>query len=276
MSFRNRTRTEEIARLTREYYIRIRGTVRGPFPPDKLKELARRGQFSRVYHVSADGVNWEPAAKHPELLPEAKAVKIRKQAAQSELANSAYELAEFDEPAATSPAGEERVATSGGRREPAVDVSWQNNTTWYYAHAGREVGPLSFAELKHAVLRGDLTYNDCVWTEGMSDWMDVLSVPGLLTEADYAKVASAPSGGHGREAGGSAASPMAVASLVCGILGLLVCPGVFSVAAVICGHLAPKPSGLATAGLVMGYIAIALIVGLVILGVLGIVLEGAA
>ena len=70
-------------------------------------------------------------------------------------------------------------------------------------------------------------------------------------------------------------SGAAIASLVTGILGLTLCPGIASIVAVITGSMAKKEiegsggkvggSGLATAGLVTGWIGIG-IVGLIVLG----------
>ena len=63
-------------------------------------------------------------------------------------------------------------------------------------------------------------------------------------------------------------SNMAVASLVLGILGWTLAPGLASIAAIITGHLAKKEiresmdqlggDGMATAGLVMGYASVAI------------------
>lgn len=168
--------SRERANLSKQYFIRIRGTVRGPFPPEKLKELARRGQFSRVHHVSVDGVNWEPAANHPELLPEPKAVKIHKRPIQAEPEgeDSGYQLAAADQPA----------AVDGTRNESPAEDNWQDRVAWYYASAGRQFGPVSFAELRQLASRGALQYNAPVWAEGMSEWSEAANVPGLFAKAD--------------------------------------------------------------------------------------------
>jgi hypothetical protein len=52
-----------------QLYIRTRGTVQGPFKPEKLQQLAQRGQFGRLHEVSADGVTWKRASSCPELFP---------------------------------------------------------------------------------------------------------------------------------------------------------------------------------------------------------------
>ena len=63
---------------------------------------------------------------------------------------------------------------------------------------------------------------------------------------------------------------MALASLILGILGWTIAPGLASIAAIITGHMAKKEiresmgqlsgDGMATAGLVMGYASVAIVV----------------
>lgn len=165
-------KSREAANLSKQYFIRIRGIVRGPFPAEKLKDLARRGQFSRVHHVSVDGINWEPAANHPELLPEAKAVRIHKQPIKAEEKDSGYELAATGEPA----------AVDGSRNEPAREDDPRDRAAWYYASGGNQVGPISFAELRQLASRGALQHNDPVWGQGMSAWTEAASVSGLFAK----------------------------------------------------------------------------------------------
>ena len=65
-------------------------------------------------------------------------------------------------------------------------------------------------------------------------------------------------------------STMALISLISGILGFVAIPGIGSIVAVVCGYMARKETrssppmaagdGMATAGIIMGYIQIALIV----------------
>ncbi|MCL4203126.1 MAG: DUF4339 domain-containing protein [Pirellulaceae bacterium] len=196
--------------MSKQYFIRSRGTVRGPFSAERLKEMARRGQFGRAHHVSVDGVNWEPAANHPELLPEAKAVKIRKQPVEANAEEGGYELAAPDQP----------QVTAAAPNAPATDSVPQDNTAWYYASAGREVGPVSFADLKQLVMRGELQYNDPVWTEGMPNWMEASSVKGLFAESAFSGITVSSESSRRPAASGTkaASSQMAMIALISGIL----------------------------------------------------------
>src|SRR5438477_13017587 len=58
---------KEESKLSDQFYIRVRGRVQGPFDSEKLRQLARRGQFSRMHEISVDGQQWEPAKERPEL-----------------------------------------------------------------------------------------------------------------------------------------------------------------------------------------------------------------
>ncbi len=104
-----------------------------------------------------------------------------------------------------------------------------------------------------------------VWREGMDDWRPLMAVPELC--AGYPWLAVNPG------AQVVATSGMAIASMVCGIVGLLlvffVCgivSGLAALPAVVLGHLAmraisqsEKPiggRGMAIAGLVMGYLGL--------------------
>ncbi len=68
------------SKLSDQFYIRVRGRVQGPFDSEKLRQLARRGQFSRMHEISVDGQQWEPAKERPELFapPAATANKVQK------------------------------------------------------------------------------------------------------------------------------------------------------------------------------------------------------
>lgn len=156
--------------MSEQYFTRHRGIVRGPFTVEKLNELARRGQFSRVYHVSLDGVNWESAANHPELLPEARAVNVRKQATKVEDEDSDYKLAPADE-------------QKGNVADPTTSATQNdadNLAAWHYTSGGHQFGPVSFTELRQLAARGVLQSNASVWSEGMSRWTEASNIPGLF------------------------------------------------------------------------------------------------
>lgn len=58
-----------------------------------------------------------------------------------------------------------------------------NPIEWFYAKDNKRLGPVSPAELKQLVVRGELTGSDLVWRQGMSDWTPARRVKGLFDEA---------------------------------------------------------------------------------------------
>ncbi len=98
-----------------------------------------------------------------------------------------------------------------------------------------------------------------------------------MTTPEYSSQVTLPPSPYGKRDSG-----LAIASLVCGLLGWSFVPVIGSIAAIILGHLAKKEirdsggmvggNGMALAGLILGYT----LVGLVVLGVICFVLFFAA
>ena len=159
---------------------------------------------------------------------------------------------------------------------------------WYYAKHGKQEGPVDLATLQGEFQSGELAPTDLVWREGMAEWTAAGSVP---------EVSAVPSGASGEVVVASGATPspqaqnpmgggyqqgiaptmvaaptsgLAIASMVCGIVGLFMCwlGIVASIPAVICGHMSLKQinnaltpvggRGMAIAGLVTGYIGLSM------------------
>ena len=53
--------------MMEQYWIRVRGQVKGPFEEEQLQALVRRGQLSRIHEISADGDSWLRAEEYPQL-----------------------------------------------------------------------------------------------------------------------------------------------------------------------------------------------------------------
>lgn len=160
----------------------------------------------------------------------------------------------------------------------------------HIARNGQAIGVFSLEEINRQLAAGTMTGTDLAWYEGAAGWAPLSSVPGV-TIGSGAPAASAPpapavaatlatpaapvaippaTGGPVRYPVTPAAptEPLAIWSFVLSLLGVLgVCCGPIPlIAGVICGHLAlPKfrarpdlqGRGLAIAGLVIGYVAIA-------------------
>ncbi len=137
---------------------------------------------------------------------------------------------------------------------------------WYYSNSGVQSGPVSIEELRAKLASGEVSGADLVWRDGMTDWMPasvvaelasgVRSMPAVPGSATYPMAPETPG--------------MAVASLICGLVGLVgffACwvPGLAGIGGIICGHKALRMmkgnearytgKGLAIGGLVTGYLA---------------------
>jgi len=141
---------------------------------------------------------------------------------------------------------------------------------WFYGNSGQQMGPIDDAGLNTLVATGQIGPGTLLWREGMPHWLtlDQLRVGGgiyLTTSPQFS--------GPGMMA--PATSGLAIASLVCGIVGLVACQVYIGIPAVICGHLAmnqiansPTPMigrGMALAGLACGYIAVLMMLSFIVL-----------
>lgn len=141
---------------------------------------------------------------------------------------------------------------------------------WHYGSSAGQHGPVEENELRALIASGNVGPETLVWRDGMSDWLPLGSVPELRTGSvsPYA-----PPGAPGYYPPVMPTSGLAIASMICGIVGYLTCwfVGILGIPAVICGHMAlnrintsPYPvggRGMAISGLILGYLGILITVG---------------
>jgi hypothetical protein len=141
----------------------------------------------------------------------------------------------------------------------------------YIARNGQRSGPFPLEEVRLQLAAGKLFAYDLAWAQGAADWAPLSSFPGLVPEASQTTIPATLLGTLNTvpsPPGLAASRPQqtsgaAVASLIAGILSLLVVPILGSVVAIICGHVARSNirssrgaltgDGMAVAGLIMGY-----------------------
>ena len=122
---------------------------------------------------------------------------------------------------------------------------------------GQQLGPFTLEEVRTYLANGSIAPGDLAWQEGTTEWVPVISLtgaPGVGTGTPLTNPVSSTSG-------------LAIASFILGLLSFVTC--VSGIPAVICGHLSHseirrsngtlKGGGLATAGLVTGYLSIAIV-----------------
>jgi len=120
------------------YYIRVRGRVRGPYNMARLKLLHARGQLSRVHQVSTDGQAWVSASTLGQVFT------VKPQVVEPQVVQSA---------------GVEREATQ-----------------WYYQKDEQSHGPVSDDQLQAMIMRGELSGDDPVCEVGATQWSTVDSI----------------------------------------------------------------------------------------------------
>lgn len=160
---------------------------------------------------------------------------------------------------------------------------------WYYSKNNLQLGPVSDDELRAKLVSGEVSHDDRVWREGMVDWQPVAALDELRSVMRRPPGTPPPMGGPpavppvppvaaAPRTGAPAYVPtsgLAVASLVCGILGLISCLLLPGIAAVICGHMAMRQMadpairmtgrGMAVAGLITGYVSVGILVVLLLM-----------
>ncbi|WP_395751867.1 DUF4190 domain-containing protein [Prosthecobacter sp.] len=144
---------------------------------------------------------------------------------------------------------------------------------YFVAQNGEKVGPLEKEEVLRRLVAGELKPNDLGWHEGLAEWealSKLIPPPSAANSGVFVHAGGQPQMAAVASQG---TSGLAIASLICGILVFLTF-GLAGLPAVILGHLglskirksggALKGSGMAIAGLVMGYLGF----GLTIIAVL--------
>jgi len=149
----------------------------------------------------------------------------------------------------------------------------------HIARDGKQLGPFSLEEINQQLAAGTLSLSDQVWYEGAAGWAALSTVPGVSAGAPASAAPISPAPAPVPVPAPVTPTPLipvkkteqlAVLSLIFSILGLCgFCCGFFmmgGVAGIICGHIAlsrikSNPNleghGLATAGMVIGYLAVA-------------------
>jgi Domain of unknown function (DUF4190)/GYF domain 2 len=242
--------------MDEHFYIRIKGRVQGPFTAGELRERAGRQQFSRLYEISTDGDTWSRATSRPDLFPAAALPELSPEPLIVEV--EPEELEPEPEPA---------------RSIDPEPAETQPFNLWFYTQNSQEFGPTDFEHLANLVRSGQVGTQEFAWTDGMNDWATISEIPGLATlmrsgaSAQRSPTASPAESSRGDHAAvAPTTSSLAVASLVLGLLGWNLLFMVGSILAIVFGHSALRDirdsngriggAGMATAGLVLGYIVL--------------------
>jgi hypothetical protein len=129
------------------FYIRFKGRILGPLPPEKIQEMVRRGQITRQHELSPDGQSWANAEAHERFFakPVTKNVETAK----------------------------------ASEKEVNLPVS----TEWYAHFDGANQGPVDEGTLLSWIASGKVSNNSMLWKDGMAEWLEA----GVLRPEWFAK-----------------------------------------------------------------------------------------
>ena len=157
---------------------------------------------------------------------------------------------------------------------------------WYYSKNGAQLGPIGPAEMESKLKAGEVASTDLVWKEGMADWLPAGKVPEFqvllsppeppaaspfVERAAPASPYVPPVAQPYQAAFGPISQGQAIASMVCGIVSLVICclwfiSGPLAIVAIALGHVAISKAkkdparfggkGMARAGLITGYLGL--------------------
>ena len=232
--------------MSDQLFIRIRGNIKGPLTAEQIRVQAHRGRFGRHNEISEDGINWIRASSRPDLFPASAQPKVRKK--------------------------QEVEVVSEAETEDQLSDSYELMATpdtehkiWYYSEGSERQGPISFSQLQSLALSGELKPDNYVCQEGMQEWELSSDIPGLFLTPQIVTqpIAEAVDVNQVDQSEYTRTAPMAVASLVLGLVGFNIIFLLGSILAVIFGHIALKQikqaggklsgRGMAIAGLLLGY-----------------------
>jgi len=167
---------------------------------------------------------------------------------------------------------------------------------WYFSKSGIQHGPVAIAELESKIRSGEVARDALVWRDGMGDWAPANTVDELARAfgksapggSFYAPPAASMPTAYAPLANAKPTSGLAIASLICGVVGLMSCMFIPGIAAVICGHMAMRRThpvtgnqegrGMAIAGIVTGYLCVAGLVFIILyfVMIIGVIAAGAS
>ena len=175
--------------MSEQYYVKIRGRVLGPLSPERLAQMAKQGQLSRIHMISEDGSSWQKAAEYPQFFQSDQ---------QARAASNAQNSAADPEPQQAVAAEPEPQATAA-----TASASAPSQEEWHYAVNEQSFGPVPKGTLLKLIGAGKVSKSDMVWKSGMDDWQPVSAMPefALESEQDVRSVSSIHTGGHGSSSG---------------------------------------------------------------------------
>ena len=168
--------------MSDEWYVRIRGEVRGPMPESELQSQIRKKRIGRHHEISQDAIQWiragdvdglfepvvpahqpataQPAPTAPQTLP-------------AQPTPTAQPIAELPLPTTL------RIPATAEAPAPPVRTAMPRETDWFYAQRGSRNGPVPESQLISLIATSQLLPTDLVWCEKFEQWTPLMHVPRL-------------------------------------------------------------------------------------------------
>lgn len=148
------------------WFIQVSGRVSGPFSDEQLKQMRKRGQFSKLYRVSRTGADWQPASTLIETWgpePGARPKSVSNNAA-----------LEPESPPVASPPGYSMPQAEAGSPQPEAEFG---RSEWYYIDgAGQSQGPVPDATIVSLGYQGLIGPKTPLARVGSSEWVPAVDV----------------------------------------------------------------------------------------------------
>jgi hypothetical protein len=157
-----------------QVHVRFRGRVFGPYSPDELRSMVRKGKTTSTWEISLDTQNWRPIQDLENLLEAGDVAASGNHPSQSLPGPSIdRDLDSEDALFRGGPAiagNEDTMLPTGQLDEPVTAEIAPSESMWYYALNDQRQGPVPESQLAAMAANGTLSPSTLVWTVNMSEW----------------------------------------------------------------------------------------------------------
>jgi hypothetical protein len=231
--------------MSDEWYVRIRGEVRGPMPESELQSQIRKKRIGRHHEISQDAMQWvragdveglfEPAIPVMQAVAaQPAAISPPSQPAHSPQTNpttpAAQPIAEFPQPASL------RTLAAADAPPPQMRSALPRETDWFYAQRGSRNGPVPESQLISLIASGQLLPTDLVWCEKFEQWTPLMHVTRLAAALPGQTPPQQVTTTRQSAAASQQVLPASLFAMVFACIGLLAAPLNAFIAALIAGN----------------------------------------
>ncbi|WP_372717171.1 DUF4339 domain-containing protein [Novipirellula sp.] len=135
-------------------YVRFKGKTLGPLTDQKVRDLVRRGQITRMHELSFDGLAWLKAEEFGDFF-------------QSKTASAPVQREATESGVAMAPVSVQQAAKVS---TPIPGLMPDDGVQWYAHVKGNNQGPINSQTLLNWVSVGDVDADTLLWRAGYDDW----------------------------------------------------------------------------------------------------------